>query len=47
MYECTTKSWGVQRGVTYFRGGPEMCDRGGGSKLVQNRVTFFMDGPLC
>src|SRR6218665_3035018 len=22
------------------------CDRGGGSKLVQNSVTYFMDGPL-
>ena len=22
-----------------------MCDRGRGSKLVQNSVTYFMDGP--
>jgi len=29
---------GVPRCVT-------MCDRGGGSKLVQNSVTYFMDGP--
>jgi len=22
------------------------CDRGGGSKLAKNSVTYFMDGPL-
>src|SRR6218665_2996504 len=32
----------------YFRGVPRcvaMCDRGKGSKLVQNSVTYFMGGP--
>src|SRR6218665_3755998 len=40
---------GVPRCMTYFRGGPRcvtMCDRGGESKLVQNSVTYFMDGPM-
>src|SRR6218665_381465 len=41
---------GVPRCVTYFRGVPRCvtkCDRGRGSKLVQNSVTYmyFMDGP--
>jgi len=40
---------GGPRCVTYFRWGPEMCDKvwqgGGASKLVRNSVTYFMDGP--
>src|SRR6218665_3620444 len=51
---CTrpTKNRGGQRCVTYFRGGPEMCDkvcqRGGrGSKLAKNSVTYFMDSPIA
>ena len=25
-----------------------VCDRGeGGSKIIKNSVTYFMDGPLC
>src|SRR6218665_518907 len=39
---------GVSRCVTYFGGVPRcvaMCDRGRGSKLVQNSVMYFMDGP--
>ena len=46
-------SWiifGGFRDVTYFMGGSAMCDKvwqgGGGSKLVKNSVTYFMDGPL-
>ena len=39
---------GGPRCVTYFWG-PGMCDkvwqRGGGSKLAKNSVTYFMDGP--
>ena len=34
--------------MTYFRGGPRfvtVCDRGGGSKIIKNSVTYFMDGP--
>ena len=23
-----------------------VCDRGGGSKIIENSVTYFMDGPL-
>jgi len=30
--------WGVAGCVT-------KCDRGGGSKLAKNSVTYFMDGP--
>src|SRR6218665_2626314 len=46
VYAYTTKNggsemcdvlWRVPRRVT-------KCDRGGGSKLVQNSVTYFMDG---
>src|SRR6218665_3360008 len=37
------------RCVTYFMRGVSRCvtkcDRGRGSKLVQNSVTYFMDGP--
>ena len=35
--------------MTYFRGVPgcvTKCDRGRGSKLPKNSVTYFMDGPL-
>ena len=35
--------------MTYFRGVPgcvTKCDRGRGSKLAKNSVTYFMDGPL-
>ena len=35
---CDVLSGGVPRCVT-------ICDRGGGSKLVQNSVTYFMNGP--
>src|SRR6218665_1358651 len=48
MYACTLNI-GDPSGVTYFRGVPRCvtkCDRGRGSKLVQNGVTFFMGGPL-
>jgi len=27
-------------------GGPGICDRGGGSKLAKNSVTYFMDGTI-
>ena len=49
MYACTTKNCGGPRCVTYFGGVPRCvtkCDRERGSKLVQNSVTYFMDGPL-
>ena len=39
---------GSPRCVTYFREVPRCvtkCDRGRVSKLVQNSVTYFMDGP--
>src|SRR6218665_1319906 len=39
---------GGPRCVTYFRGVPgcvTKCDRGRGSKLAKNSVTYFMDGP--
>ena len=39
------KIGGGPRFVTYFWGGPGMCDRGRGSKLAKNSVTYFMDGP--
>src|SRR6218665_2569872 len=46
----TTKNRGGPRCVTYFRGGVPgcvtKCDRGRGSKLAKNSVTYFMDGPL-
>src|SRR6218665_1711498 len=51
-YFCTrpTKNRGGPRCVTYFRGGVPgyvtKCDRGRGSKLAQNSVTYFMDGPM-
>src|SRR6218665_1405433 len=42
--------WGVFRGCDVLYGGSAMCvtkcDRGRGSKLVKNSVTYFMDGPL-
>src|SRR6218665_1860147 len=47
MCVCTTKNGG--RCVTYFRG-PTMCDKvrqKRGSKLDQNSVTYFMDGPIA
>src|SRR6218665_2595822 len=43
------KIGGGPRCVTYFRGVPgcvTKCDRGGGSKLAKNSVTYFMDGPI-
>src|SRR6218665_2340833 len=39
---------GGPRRVTYFRGVPgcvTKCDRGRGSKLAKNSVTYFMEGP--
>src|SRR6218665_2904331 len=40
---------GDPRCVTYFRGGVPgcvtKCDRGEGSQLAKNSVTYFMDGP--
>src|SRR6218665_2490602 len=36
---CVTHFLGVLRCVT-------KCDRGRGSKLAKNSVTYFMDGPL-
>jgi len=47
MYACITKNGGP-RCVTYFKGSRDVavCDRGKGeSKMVQNSVTYFMDGP--
>src|SRR6218665_2279474 len=41
-------SGGGPRCVTYFRGVRKCvtkCDRGRGVKIVQNSVTYFMDGP--
>src|SRR6218665_1374067 len=43
------KKSGGPRCVTYFWGVPgcvTKCDRGEGSKLAKNSVTYFMDGPL-
>ena len=42
---------GGPRCVTYFFGGPKMCDKvrqreKEGSKLAKNSMTYFMDGPL-
>ena len=37
---CDVLSLGVPGCVT-------KCDRGRGSKLAKNSVTYFMDGPLC
>jgi len=45
MYACTTKNWGFPKCVTYFKGVTICVTWGGGSKLVQNSVTYFMDGP--
>ena len=47
---CTrpTKNRRGPRCVTYFRRVPgcvTKCDRGRGSKLAKNSVTYFMDGP--
>src|SRR6218665_399782 len=49
---CTRPTKNRGRGprcVTYFLeevpGCVTKCDRGGGSKLAQNSVTYFMDGP--
>ena len=44
-----TKNRGGPTCVTYFRGVPgcvTKCDRGGGSKLAKDSVTYFMDGPI-
>src|SRR6218665_154465 len=43
-----TKNLGGPKCVTYFWGVPgsvTKCDRGGGSKVAKNSVTYFMDGP--
>src|SRR6218665_2013138 len=43
------KMGGGPRCVTYFRGVPGCVtkyDRGRGSKLAKNSVTYFMDGPF-
>src|SRR6218665_3679633 len=43
---CTrpTKNGGSEM-CDVLSGGPGMCDRGRGSKLAKNSVTYFMDGP--
>ena len=50
VFFCTrpTKNGGL-RCATYFLVVPECvtkCDRGRGSKLSKNSVTYFMDGPI-
>ena len=36
---CDVRFWGIPVCVT-------KCDRGRGSKLTKNNVTYFMEGPL-
>src|SRR6218665_1637425 len=46
----TTKNWGGSEMCDVLSGGVPgcvtKCDRGEGSKLAKNSVTYFMDGPL-
>src|SRR6218665_4036839 len=46
MYYTKNRERGVLRCVTYFRGSRDVTKCDMGSKLVQNSVTYFMDGPL-
>ena len=48
MYACTTKNWGVWDVWRTFGGSRDVwkcVTRGRGTKLVQNSMTYFMDGP--
>jgi len=47
MYACTTKNWGSEMSDVLWgsRDVWQSVTGGGGSKLVHNSVTYFMDGP--